>query len=99
MSHRRGDPISNHRFDRIDRARQSDGENRRLLLGGEGLASAVAAVASMSHPVVSGELRRVSARTVYRWLGAFKRAGAAALADSTPCRTARCSSRESASAS
>lgn len=54
---------------------------RARRLGGEGLARAVAAVASMTHPAASGELRRVSARTVYRWVRAYGRAGAAALAD------------------
>lgn len=54
---------------------------RARVLAGEGLASAVDAVASMSHPAATGDLRRVGARTVYRWVAAFEREGASALAD------------------
>jgi putative transposase len=54
---------------------------RARLLRGESLARAVEEVASMRHPTVSGEPRRVSARTVYRWVAAYERGGTDALAD------------------
>jgi len=54
---------------------------RARLLGGWGLARAVEEVASLRHPTISGEPRRVSARTVYRWVAAYERGGADALAD------------------
>jgi transposase InsO family protein len=54
---------------------------RALLLQGEDLASAVAAVAAASHPDASGELHRLSKRTVYRWVAAYQRTGPASLED------------------
>jgi transposase InsO family protein len=64
---------------------------RARLLSGEELGSAVQAVASMGHATSSGALRRVSARTVYRWVAAFDRSGAAGLADKR--RSRECASR------
>jgi transposase InsO family protein len=54
---------------------------RARLIAGEDRASAVAAVADMDHEAALGGLRRVSQRTVYRWLAAFEDGGAAALED------------------
>ena len=54
---------------------------RARLLGGEDLASAVAAVAAASHLDASGELHRFSKRTLYRWVAAYQRTGPASLED------------------
>lgn len=48
---------------------------------GESQADAVAAVASMRHPDDRGRLRRVSRRSVYRWVGAYEKDGIDGLAD------------------
>lgn len=54
---------------------------RARVLAGEDRASAVAGVAGMGHATPSGELVRVSARSVYRWLVLHEAGGAAALED------------------
>jgi len=54
---------------------------RARLLGGVRRSHAVQEVAALSHAMLDGELRRVSARTVYRWLAAFERDGASGLED------------------
>jgi len=54
---------------------------RARVLAGEELGTAVAEVVATSHPTAAGELRRVSARTVYRWVAAHEQRGASALAD------------------
>ncbi len=54
---------------------------RARLLGGDDLASAVAAVAASRHPDTLGVLHRFSKRTIYRWVAAYQKAGPASLAD------------------
>lgn len=54
---------------------------RALRLGGASLARAVEEVASQRHPAAKGGPRRVSARTIYRWVAAYERNGADALVD------------------
>lgn len=54
---------------------------RARRLAGVRLARAVEEVASLRHPTAAGEPRRVSARTVYRWVARYERGGADALAD------------------
>jgi transposase InsO family protein len=54
---------------------------RARLLAGEDRAAAVAFAVDMEHATPSGELRRVSARSLYRWLSLYERGGASALED------------------
>ncbi len=54
---------------------------RARLLAGMGRADAVKEVAALDHATPGGELRRVSERSVYRWLAAYSSAGASALED------------------
>jgi transposase InsO family protein len=61
---------------------------RARRLAGETRESAVKDVAEMPHATPAGELRRVSVRSVYRWLGRFEQGGAAALEDAVRSRTA-----------
>lgn len=56
---------------------------RARLLADVDRASAVAEVAGLDHATPDGELRRVSARSVYRWLTMYEAGGAFALADRT----------------
>ncbi|MCK4659056.1 MAG: transposase, partial [Phycisphaerae bacterium] len=49
------------------------------MLSGEPRADAVRRAASMVHPTFQGEPRRVSVRTVYRWLAAYQAEGIAGL--------------------
>ena len=49
------------------------------MLSGEPKAVAVQRAASMMHPTFSGEPRRVSRRTVYRWLAVFEAKGTSGL--------------------
>ena len=52
---------------------------RSWMLCGEPKAAAVRRASSMPHPTFSGEPRRVSRRTVYRWLEAFEGGGTSGL--------------------
>jgi transposase InsO family protein len=54
---------------------------RARLLTGVDLATAVAEVAAMDHATPGDELRRVSARSVYRWVARYDEGGAAGLDD------------------
>jgi hypothetical protein len=54
---------------------------RARLLAGVDRASAVAEVAGLDHATPNGALRRVSRRSVYRWLAMYEGGGAAALED------------------
>lgn len=49
------------------------------ILGGESRANAVGAVASSRHPFFDGSLRKVSDRTLYRWLAAYRERGVGGL--------------------
>jgi len=48
---------------------------RARVLGDESLAAAVREVASQTHRTIDGTPRRVKERTLYRWLGAFRKRG------------------------
>jgi transposase InsO family protein len=63
---------------------------RARLLAGVSRADAVKEVAALDHAVPSGELRRVSERSVYRWLSAYERDGVLGL-EEKPRRTAAAS--------
>jgi transposase InsO family protein len=52
---------------------------RARLVAGMSRADAVVEVAALDHVALGGELRRVSTRSVYRWLAAYERAGVEAL--------------------
>lgn len=54
---------------------------RARVLAGAGLAAAVREVAGMGHATAAGGLRRVGARSVYRWLERYEQGGASALRD------------------
>lgn len=54
---------------------------RARLLAGVCLAAAVDEIAGMGLPTEAGELRRVSRRSIYRWVAQYERGGPAALVD------------------
>ena len=54
---------------------------RARVLGGARRSHAVQEVAGLSHAMPDGELRRVSTRSIYRWLAAFECEGAPGLED------------------
>ena len=61
-------------------------EIRTRLLRGKPLAAAIAEVLDLPHHDVRDGPREVSQRTLYRWLAAFTRGGAAALEPVPPAR-------------
>lgn len=56
---------------------------RARLLGGGRRADAVREVAALDHALPGGRLRRVSVRSVYRWLASYESGGFVALEDKT----------------
>lgn len=61
---------------------------RTSVLGGHPLARAVREVSARTHEVLDGERRRVSKRTLYRWLRGYDAGGVAALEPASRKRTA-----------